>query len=185
MEEEMIEVRFHGRGGQGAVTSAEVLAQAAIQQGLFAQAFPNFGPERRGAPVLAFLRVSDATIRLRSKVYSPDAVVILDPSLVASANPTNGLKKDGFIILNTNKSEDEVRKLFPGFKVAFVDATKIAREEMGVPITNTVMIGSLIKATAIVKIESIKKPIEDRFGVIAQKNINAYTRAFQETTIIQ
>jgi pyruvate ferredoxin oxidoreductase gamma subunit len=185
MEEEMIEVRFHGRGGQGAVTSAEMMAQAAIQQGLFAQAFPNFGPERRGAPVLAFLRVSEGTIRLRSKVYKPDVVVILDPSLAISANPTSGLKEDGFIILNTTKSEDEVRQLFPGFKIAFVDATRIAREEMGVPITNTVMIGSLIKATSVVKLESIKKPIEDRFGPIAQKNINAYTRAFAETTIIQ
>lgn len=181
----MIEVRFHGRGGQGAVTSAEILAQAAIQQGLFAQAFPNFGPERRGAPVLAFLRVSDDTIRLRSKVYTPDAVVILDPSLLAAANPTSGLKKEGFIILNTNKSEDEVRELFPGLKVAFVDATRIAREEMGVPITNTVMIGSLIKATEIVKLDSIKKPIENRFGTIAQKNINAYIRAFKETTVIE
>ena len=99
----MIEVRFHGRGGQGAVTSAEIVAQAAINEGLYAQAFPNFGPERRGAPVLAFLRVSDKPIRIRSKVYQPDVIVILDPTLLLSASPTDGLKKEGFVVINSNK----------------------------------------------------------------------------------
>ena len=180
----MIEVRFHGRGGQGAVTSAELLAQAAIREGSYAQAFPNFGPERRGAPVLAFLRVSPGPIRIRSKVYKPDAIVILDPTLLASASPTTGLKENGFVVINTNKPVEELKELFPGFKIACVDATKIAREEMGVPITNTTMIGSLIKATHIVDIKSLEEPIKDRFGMIAQKNINAYMRAFKETVII-
>jgi pyruvate ferredoxin oxidoreductase gamma subunit len=184
MEDKMIEVRFHGRGGQGAVTSAEIVAQAAINEGLYAQAFPNFGPERRGAPVLAFLRVSDKPIRLRSKVYEPNAIVILDPTLLSSANPTNGLKKDGFVVINSNKPEDELRALFPGFKIASVDGSRIAREEMGVPITNTTMLGSLIKATKIVAIASLDVPIKNRFGLIAQKNVNAYTRAFKETMII-
>ena len=100
----MLEVRFHGRGGQGAVTSAEIIAQAAIKQGMSAQAFPSFGPERRGAPVQAFLRLSDRPIRLRSKVYKPDSVLILDPTLVESANPTAGLKEGGYIVINSNKS---------------------------------------------------------------------------------
>jgi pyruvate ferredoxin oxidoreductase gamma subunit len=184
MEDKMIEVRFHGRGGQGAVTSAELVAQAAIHEGIYAQAFPNFGPERRGAPVLAFLRVSDKQIRIRSKVYQPDVIVILDPTLLSSANPTNGLKKDGFVVINSNKSEDELRKLFPGFKIASVDGSRIAREEMGVPITNTTMLGSLIKATKIIDLASLELPIKNRFGLIAQKNVNAYTRAFSETQII-
>ncbi len=180
----MIEVRFHGRGGQGAVTSAEIVAQAAVNEGLYAQAFPNFGPERRGAPVLAFLRVSDKPIRIRSKIYEPDVIVILDPTLLSSASPTQGLKKDGFVVINSHKSSDELRALFPGFKIASVDAFKIAREEMGVPITNTTMLGSLIKATKIIDIGALDKPIKDRFGLIAQKNISAYTRAFNETQVI-
>jgi len=181
----MIEVRFHGRGGQGAVTSAEIIAQAAIKKGLYAQAFPSFGPERRGAPVQAFLRVSDKPIRLRSKVYKPDHVIILDSTLLGAVNPTDGLKKEGFIIINSNKSADELKKIFPGHNIAYIDASKIAREELGVPITNTTMLGSLIKATNVVDIEALEEPIRNRFGVIAQKNINAYMRAYKDTVIIK
>lgn len=181
----MIEVRFHGRGGQGAVTSAELVAQAAIRGNSYAQAFPSFGPERRGAPVQAFLRVSNRPIRLRSKVYEPDNVVILDSTLLGSVNPAEGLKTEGFVVINSNKSDDELKKLFPGHNIAYVDALKIAREELGVPITNTTMMGVLVKASGIVDIESLEEPVRERFGVIAQKNINAYTRAFKETKIIK
>jgi len=180
----MIEVRLHGRGGQGAVTSAELVAQAAIKQGLFAQAFPSFGPERRGAPVQAFLRVSDKSIRLRSKIYKPDYVIILDPTLLNTVNPTDGLKPGGFVIINTHKSSDELKRLFPGYNIAYVDASKIAKEELGVPITNTTMLGTLIKATNIIQIDSLEDPIRARFGVVAQRNINAYKRAYNETKII-
>ena len=124
----MIEVRFHGRGGQGAVTSAELIAQAAISKGKYAQAFPSFGPERRGAPVLAFLRVSEKPIRLRSRVYKPDAVIILDATLLGTVNPAEGLK-DGFVIINTHKPSEELRMLFPGHNIAYVDASKIAKED--------------------------------------------------------
>lgn len=181
----MIEVRFHGRGGQGAVTSAELIAQAAIKQGFFAQAFPSFGPERRGAPVLAFLRVSDKPIRLRSRVYQPDNVIILDATLLGTVNPADGLKHGGFVIINSNKSKDELRKLFPDSNIAYVDALKIAKEELGVPITNTTMLGSLIKITNIVDIASLEEPVRERFGVVAQKNINAYMRAYNETVMIK
>ena len=180
----MLEVRFHGRGGQGAVTSAEIIAQAAIKQGMRAQAFPSFGPERRGAPVQAFLRVSDKPIRLRSKVYKPDSVLILDPTLVASANPTAGLKKGGYIIINSNKSVEDLKKIFPGQNIVAVDATKIAKEELGVPITNTTMLGALVRATRVVELSTLEEPVRNRFGVNGQKNINAYTRAYNEATII-
>ncbi len=183
--EQMIEVRFHGRGGQGAVTSAEIIAQAAIGKGEYAQAFPSFGPERRGAPVLAFLRVSDKPIRLRSRVYKPNAVIILDATLLGTVNPTEGLKEGGFVIINTHKPADELISLFPGRNIAFVDASKIAREELGVPITNTTMLGSLVKVTNVVSLESMEGPVKSRFGVNAQKNINAYTRAFNETVVIK
>lgn len=182
----MLEVRFHGRGGQGAVTSAEIIAQAAIKQGMSAQAFPSFGPERRGAPVQAFLRVSDKPIRLRSKVYKPDSVLILDPTLIVSANPTVGLKKGGYIVINSNKSADELKVMFPGQNIVFVDATKIAKEELGVPITNTTMLGALVKATGVVELNTLEEPVRNRFGSTGgQKNINAYTRAYKEATVIK
>jgi len=181
----MIEVRFHGRGGQGAVTSAELVAQAAITKDLYAQAFPSFGPEGRGAPVQAFLRVSDTPIKLRSKVYSPDHVVILDPTLLGAVNPSEGLKKGGFVVVNFHRSAEELKKLFPGHNIAFVDAARIAKEELGVPITNTTMIGALVKVSNIVDLESLEEPVRKRFGVVAQKNINAYTRAFKEAVIIK
>lgn len=180
----MKEVRFHGRGGQGAVTSAELVAQAAISANMFAQAFPSFGPERRGAPVQAFLRVSDKPIRLRSKVYKPDYVVILDSTLIGVVNPAEGLKSDGTIIINSNKSPDELKSMFPGHVIAAVDASLIAREELGVPITNTTMLGALIKASGIVDIDYLEEPVKERFGAIAHKNINAYKRAYKETIII-
>lgn len=181
----MKEIRFHGRGGQGAVTSAELAAQAAISFGLYAQAFPSFGPERRGAPVQAFLRVSEEPIRLRSKIYRPDFVVILDSSLVNSGNPVEGLKEGGIVVINTNLDEDSLKKLFPGFRVAYVDALKIAREEMGVAITNTTMLGALIRASNIFPLEALDEPVKERFKKVAQKNINAYMRAYRETKIIE
>jgi len=181
----MKEIRFHGRGGQGAVTSAELAAQAAISVGLYAQAFPSFGPERRGAPVQAFLRISEDPIRLRSKIYRPDFVVILDSSLVKSGNPSEGLKEGGMVVINTNMDEESIRKLFPGLKVAYVDALKIAREEMGVPITNTTMLGALIRASNLFPISALDQPVRERFKNIAQKNINSYMRAYMETKIIE
>jgi pyruvate ferredoxin oxidoreductase gamma subunit len=178
----MIEVRLHGRGGQGAVTSAELMALAAISEGKYAQAFPSFGPERRGAPVLAFIRVSEEPIKLRCDIREPDVVVVLDPALIEAASVTSGLKKDGIIIINTVKSVPEIKKEFGiKAKTAVVDATKIAREVLGLPITNTTMLGALVKTTGIIDIESLTDPLKHRFGRIAEKNIQVCQRAFQET----
>ena len=180
----MIEVRIHGRGGQGAVTSAELMALAAIDEGKYAQAFPSFGPERRGAPVVAFLRVSDAQIRVRSKVYEPDMVVVLDPNPAGycgcfrraetQRNPDHQFRQDA----------EQLQKQY-GFKgrLATVDATKIALEEMKVPITNTTMVGALIRATGLIRLESIDQPLRNRFGKIAERNKKAMQRAFEETQI--
>ncbi|MCF8054782.1 MAG: 2-oxoacid:acceptor oxidoreductase family protein, partial [Deltaproteobacteria bacterium] len=107
----MIEVRWHGRGGQGAVTSVELLATAAIDEGKFAQAFPSFGPERRGAPVEAFNRVDDKQIKVRSRIYNPDVVVVLDGSLVGTVNVVLGLKKEGLLIVNSSETIEKVREL--------------------------------------------------------------------------
>lgn len=178
----MIEIRVHGRGGQGAVTSTELIAVAAINEGKYAQAFPSFGPERRGAPVMSFARISDAPIRTREKVYTPDIVMVLDPTILKIVDVTAGLKKNGMVILNTAKEEAEVRKAFGiKAKMTLIDATGIAMKHLGRPITNTTMIGALIKASGVVDIKSMKTPLKERFGRIAEKNLNAMNAAYQQT----
>lgn len=182
----MIEIRWHGRGGQGAVTSIEMLALAAIKEGKYAQGFPSFGPERRGAPVAAFNRVDDKRIKVRSAIYEPDVVVVLDASLVGLVNVLEGLKPDGVLIVNTPKSPEEIGKElnFNG-AVATVDASKIAWQELGVPITNTTMLGALVKVVDLIKAKSLEAPLEERFGRLAPKNINALKRAYKEVKIFK
>jgi pyruvate ferredoxin oxidoreductase gamma subunit len=178
----MLEIRFHGRGGQGAVTSAELLAGAVISEGKHAQSFPSFGPERRGAPVVAFSRVDDKPIRTRFAIYEPDVAIVLDASLLRIARPEKGLKAGGVLIINSKKSPDEIKKTLGGgdIRVATVDATKIANEELGIAITNTTMLGALVKVTGIIKPESMKEPFEQRFGKIAGKNLKSFNRAYEE-----
>ena len=180
----MLEIRFHGRGGQGAVTTAELVAQAAVEEGRYSQAFPSFGPERRGAPVMAFCRVDDERIRLRSQVKDPDVAVVLDAKLLDVINPVAGLKKGGLLIINSHVSAAELKKKF-GFtcRVATVDASTIAREVLKRPITNTAMMGALVKATGVVKIESLEGPLNNRFGKIAAINWQAVKRAHEETVL--
>jgi pyruvate ferredoxin oxidoreductase gamma subunit len=181
----LIEIRWHGRGGQGAVTSAELIAQAAISEGKYAQAFPSFGPERRGAPVQAFNRIdSKEPVRIRADIYEPDVVVVLDPGLLSIVNVTSGLKKNGMVIINTRKTAEQVKSEFKiKNPVATVNATKIAREQLGVPIVNTTMLGALIKATGAVKKESILAPLEKRFGRLGERNIKAMETAYKEAVI--
>jgi len=180
----LVEIRWHGRGGQGAVTSAELLAQAAISEGKYAQAFPSFGPERRGAPVLAFVRTSDEPIRIRAGITEPDVVVVLDPSLLRIIDVTSGLKDGGTFVVNTRKSAEEIRAEFGiKWRLATIDATKIAQELLGVPITNTTMIGALLKATGVVSLESLVEPVNKRFRRLADRNINAMKRAYEETIV--
>ncbi len=180
----MIEIRIHGRGGQGAVTSAEILALAAIEEGKYAQGFPSFGPERRGAPVVAFARVDEKPIRLRTKIYQPDVALVLDPSLMKILNPSDGLKPGGLLVINSGKPIDQIRSStgYQG-RIAIVDADSIAREELGLPITNTTMLGALIRGTGVVHLDSVVPPLKHRFGRGAEKNEKALRRAFQETVM--
>jgi pyruvate ferredoxin oxidoreductase gamma subunit len=182
---QLIEIRWHGRGGQGAVTSAELVAQAAISEGRYAHAFPSFGPERRGAPVLAFVRISSQEpIRIRAEITQPDVVVVLDAGLLGVVNVISGLKENGLMVINTRKSFEDIGARFKTkCKLAKVDATTIAREVLGIPITNTTMIGALLKATGVVKLESVVEPLRQRFGRLAEKNIKAMQRAYEETVI--
>lgn len=181
----LIEIRWHGRGGQGAVTSAELVAQAAINEGRYAQAFPAFGAERRGAPVVAFVRIHpNEPIRVRAEVAEPDVVVVLDPGLLRVVNVTSGLKANGMVVINTKKQPEQIRREFSlNWSLATVDATKIARELLGVPIVNTSMVGALLRATGVVKLESLFQPLKQRFGRLAERNINAMKRAHEETLV--
>jgi pyruvate ferredoxin oxidoreductase gamma subunit len=182
----MIEIRFHGRGGQGAVTSAELLALAAIGEGKYAQAFPSFGPERRGAPVVAFCRINDQPIKIRANIYEPDLVVVLDATLLKIVNVAAGLKTDGILITTSKESPEKVKEdLKVKNRLAVVDANKIAMEILGLPITNTTMLGSLVRASGVVKKESFISPLKERFGRIAEKNISAFEQAYQKTILIQ
>jgi len=182
---ELIEIRWHGRGGQGAVTSAELLAKAAINEGKYAQAFSAFGAERRGAPVLAFDRVSSQVpIRVRAEITAPNVVVVLDSSLLRVVNVTAGLNEKGTLVINSRKTLSEIEADFGHrWRLAVIDATRIAREVLGVPIVNTTMLGALLKATGIVKPESLFEPLRERFGRLAERNIKAMERAFSETAV--
>jgi len=176
----MIEVRFHGRGGQGAVTAARLLAQAAFYEGNYSQAFPFFGAERRGAPVLAFTRIDDKPVRVRTQIYEPNYVVVLDHSLLAAVNVASGIKKGGTIIINT---KEDVR--FPDTKVAIVDATGVAIETLGVPITNTSMLGAFAKATSVVQLDSVTRAVKEYFPAkLADKNVNAVKAAYERTKVV-
>jgi len=177
----MIELRIHGRGGQGAVTSAELLALALISEGKYALAFPSFGPERRGAPVLAFLRTNDKPIKIRAEVKQPDLVVVFDPRLIEIVDVTSGLKDNGIAIVNSKRTPQEIKaKLGNRWKVATVDATSIARQLLGVPIVNTTMLGAIVKLTDIVNLDSLEEPLKHRFGQRAAGNFEACKQAYEQ-----
>lgn len=180
----MIEFRFHGRGGQGAVTSAELLALAAIDEGRFAQAFPSFGPERRGAPVMAYARIDDAQIRNRTAVQAPDVVCVLDPSLLAIVKVADGMSPEGTLVLNWWHGVEQLRDEYGlTCRLALVNANTIAREVIGRIITNTTMLGALVKATGATSPGPLEEAIQRRFGRIAPRNIAAFQRAMEETVI--
>ena len=182
---DLIEIRWHGRGGQGAVTSAELLARAAISEGKYAQAFPSFGTERRGSPVVAFNRISGLKpIRVRAGITEPDVVVVLDATLLRVVNVIEGLKDKGTLIINTKRSVSDLKSEFGGrWRLAMIDATRIAREVLGVPVVNTAMLGALLKATGAVKADSLTEPLHERFGRLAERNVNAMKKALEETVV--
>ena len=161
------------------MTAARLLAEAAFLEGKYSQAFPFFGAERRGAPVLAFARFNDKEIRVRTQVYEPDYVIVLDPFLPEVVDVVAGLKQGGIIVLNSKKAVQ-----FPLVKTAFVDATAIAMATLGAPITNTAMLGAFAKATGMVKLESLTEAIKGYFSAkIAEKNAMAVKEAYEKTEV--
>jgi len=176
------EIRIHGRGGQGGVTAAELLARAAFKEGKWVQAIPFFGAERRGAPVKAFARLSNEPILVRSQIYNPDYVIVLDSGLLSLVDVTEGLKKDGIVIVNTQKKPDELN-LKQG-RIATVDATGIALELQlvvsGLPVLNTTMLGAFAKATGEVKLESVLEAIRNTWsGAAGEKNAKGAALAYE------
>jgi pyruvate ferredoxin oxidoreductase gamma subunit len=160
------------------VTAAELIAFAAFEGGVYAQAFPAFGVERRGAPVQAFVRFSDAKIRLRSQIYEPDYIIVQDPTLIGDVDVFMGMKSGGIAIVNTEKSDFDSH-VPEGVKVYTLDATTIALEELGVPITNTTLMGAFAAATGEIKLESLEHALRNRFsGSMADKNVKAAARAY-------
>jgi len=172
------ELRIHGRGGQGSVTAAELIAVAAFEGGVFSQAFPAFGVERRGAPVQAFVRFDDRKIRLRSQVYEPDYIIVQDSTLIKDVNVFSGVKKGGIVIVNTEKAPDY--KVPDGVKLITIDATSIALKIIGLPITNTSLMGAFAAATGEIKFDALKNALYHRFPKeLAEKNIEAARQAFE------
>lgn len=179
------EIRIHGRGGQGAVTAAQLLAQAAFFEGKWVQAFPYFGAERRGAPVMAFARISDERILVHSQVYNPDYVIVLDPYLYRLVDLAEGLKKGGIIIMNTTQKPSEIK--IENSRIATVDATGVALElnlrVAGLPVVNTSIVGAFAKATGELKLESVLKAIKETWaGSAGEKNAKAAELAYKRLT---
>ena len=185
----LIEIRWHGRGGQGAKTAALLLADAAFNTGKYIQGFPEYGPERMGAPITAYNRISDERIKIHSNIYEPDYVVVVDESLISAIEVTSGLKETGAIIINTDKEPDEVKKHLKGYKgkVCTIDARKISEETLGRNFPNTPMLGAVVVVGNIMEpqkfLEDMKESFAHKFKTkpeIIEGNMNAIERAMQE-----
>jgi pyruvate ferredoxin oxidoreductase gamma subunit len=180
---EMFQVRIHGRGGQGVVTAAELLSLAAFAEGRHAQAFPTFGSERTGAPVTSFCRVDDSPIRIREPIAEPDALVIQDPTLLHQVDVFSGLATDGYVLLNSSRDFEELgletlHDDRPAGRALTIPATEIAREVIGRPLPNAVLLGGFAALTGLISMESLAGAIGEKFGgSVAEKNIAAASRA--------
>lgn len=179
----LTEVRWHGRGGQGIVTVSRLLAYAALLDGKYAQAFPEFGPERRGAPVTGYTRISDEPIIIHSQIYNPHVVVVVDPTLIGNIDVARGLVLGGLIVAHSERDPEEVKKSLgiANAKVYTVNAMRIALDILGRPIYNTAMLGALLKAIPLVSMDSLTKVILERFpGAVGEKNVAVIKRAYEE-----
>ena len=179
----MIEIRFHGRGGQGTVVASKILADAMAKEGNYVQAYPEFGVERRGAPVFAFIRVDNKPIYDKSRIYTPDHVVVVDPTLVEAIDVTDGLKDGGYIIINSPKKPEEFK--FPDkFRVFTIDATDIAvrhqLDTLAAPIVNTAIVGAVVKILKLTKLESLIEAIREGVPLKQEENVQAAIEAYEK-----
>lgn len=185
----MIEIRWHGRGGQGAKTASLLLADAAFNTGKYIQGFPEYGPERMGAPITAYNRISDQEIRIHSNVYEPDYVVVVDESLIGTVDVISGLKKDGAILINTSLPIDTIRKKLDGYngKIYTIDASKISQECLKANFPNTAMLSAIIRITNIMSKDELLKNMQESFKhkfarkpEVIEPNMQAINRAYDE-----
>ncbi len=179
----MIEIRFHGRGGQGTVVASKILADALAKEGNYVQAYPEFGVERRGAPVFSFIRIDAKPIYDKSRIYAPDHVVVVDPTLVEASDVTEGLKDGGWIIINSDKPPDHFK--FPAkFRVATVNATGIAvKHKLGTlaaPIVNTAVAGAIVRLLKLTKLESLLAAIKEAISIKPEDNQKAAAEAYEK-----
>jgi len=185
----LVEIRWHGRGGQGAKTASLLLADAAFNTGKYIQGFPEYGPERMGAPITAYNRISDERINIHSNIYEPDYVVVVDETLISAIDVTAGLKETGAIIINTEKAPEEVKKYLKGYKgkVCTINARKISEETIGKNFPNTPMLGAVVKVGDIMEQEKFLEDMKDSFAhkfktkpEVIDGNMKAIERAMQE-----
>ncbi len=183
----MIEIRFHGRGGQGSVIASKILAKAFFMEGKYVSAFPYYGVERRGAPVTAFTRVDDKPIRAKYQIYEPDYVIVLDPSLLTAVDVLHGLKRNGWILVNTAKKPMELRSTLNFPHIATVDATTIAlKHHLGsqaAPIVNTAILGAFSKLSRMVKIETVMDAIRQMAPIKQEENAQAAKDAYESVIV--
>lgn len=187
--EKPIEIRWHGRAGQGVVTAGELLAEAAMEEGKYFQAFPDYGPERMGAPVKSYTRISDQPIEVHCQILNPDVVVVVNPNLIGVVELTEGLAEDGTVVINTPLPPEEIRKQLGlegrKVKVWTVDATRIGMETLGRDIPSTIMLGALVRATGLVRLESLVALVRAKLGEklqqrVVEANIAGLRRAYEE-----
>ena len=185
----MIEIRWHGRGGQGAKTASLLLADAAFNTGKYIQGFPEYGPERMGSPITAYNRISDTPIRIHSNIYEPDYVVVVDDSLIGAVDVTSGLKDNGAIVINTNEDIDSLRKKLNGFsgKIYTIDASKISLECLKANFPNTAMLAAVVNITKIMSKEELVDNMKDAFShkfakkpEVIEPNMEALLRGYDE-----
>ncbi len=187
----MIEIRWHGRGGQGAKTASLLLADAAFNTGKYIQGFPEYGPERMGAPITAYNRISDTPIRVHSNIYDPDYVVVVDDTLLQGVDVTNGLKENGAILINSNKTPEQLRQYLNGYKgkIYTIDATRISLDCLKANFPNTAMLSAIIKITGIMTkdqlLTDMKESFKHKFARkpdVIEPNMQAIERAYDEVT---
>ncbi|MCY6960654.1 2-oxoacid:acceptor oxidoreductase family protein [Clostridium brassicae] len=194
MERKLVEIRWHGRGGQGAKTASLLLAEVAFNTGMYIQGFPEYGPERMGAPITAYNRISNQELRVHSNIYEPDFVVVVDETLLKSVPCTAGLKKEGAIIINTKKSPDEIRPELKGYEgnVYTIDAKGISEEILGANFPNTPMLAAVVKVSGVLEEGQFVSDMQNSFNHkfankphVIPKNMEALKRSLQEVQGIE
>lgn len=189
---DIVEIRWHGRGGQGAKTASLLLADAAFNTGKYVQGFPEYGPERMGAPITAYNRISSERSTVHSNIYFPDYVVVVDETLISSVDVTAGLKETGAIVINSTKSPDELRPMLKGYKgrVCTIDAGRISEETIGKNFPNTPMLAAIVKVSGVVDPDEFIKDMEASFKhkfaskpQVIEGNMNALKRSMEEVKV--